>query len=136
MKYTAQDYPVQIWYSAEDKAFIAQVLDMPGISAFGGTREDAAREIGIVLETVLKIDREDGTEPPVPGSHKTRKAAEARKPRRLNKLYVTQDGSFGLTGTRDKPVVRYGTPAKAVGDARGSAARPKPKNRLPSVLIK
>jgi predicted RNase H-like HicB family nuclease len=82
MKYTARDYPVQIWYSVEDKAFIAQVLDMPGISAFGDTREIAAREIGIVLEMVLQIDQEDRTEPPIPGSFKKRRVKAPQKQKR------------------------------------------------------
>ena len=136
MKYTTQDYPVQIWYSVEDKAFIAQVLDMPGISACGNTREAAAREIGIVLEMVLKIDREDGTEPPVPGGYKTRKVQEARKPKRLNKLYIVEGESVRVTGTHDKPVVRFGSAAKTVGHARVSAAAHKSKNIRRPVLVK
>ena len=38
-------YPVDIFYSDEDEGFIALAPDLPGCSAFGATRADAANEI-------------------------------------------------------------------------------------------
>jgi predicted RNase H-like HicB family nuclease len=66
MKYSVKDYEVRIWYSAEDEGFVAQAVDLPGISAVAGSREGAAREIGVALELALKTYEEDGVEPPIP----------------------------------------------------------------------
>jgi len=68
MKYSAQDYEVRIWHSAADRGFVAQVVDLPGISAVGDTREDAAREIGVALDLALEVYKEDGVAPPTPGN--------------------------------------------------------------------
>ena len=37
-------YPLSIFWSAEDKGFIAEVPDLPGCSAWGETEAEAARE--------------------------------------------------------------------------------------------
>jgi predicted RNase H-like HicB family nuclease len=37
-------YPLNIFWSAEDKGFIAEVPDLPGCSAWGETEASAARE--------------------------------------------------------------------------------------------
>lgn len=37
-------YPLNIFWSAEDKGFIAEAPDLPGCSAWGATEADAARE--------------------------------------------------------------------------------------------
>ncbi len=37
-------YPLNIFWSAEDKGFIAEALDLPGCSAWGETEVEAARE--------------------------------------------------------------------------------------------
>jgi antitoxin HicB len=36
-------YPLEIFWSAEDEGFIAEVPDLPGCSAWGKTEADAAR---------------------------------------------------------------------------------------------
>lgn len=66
MKHSAQDYEVRLWYSPADKGFVAQVVDMPGVSAVGDTREDAAREIQVALDLALRVYAEDGIAPPAP----------------------------------------------------------------------
>lgn len=37
-------YPLNIFWSAEDKGFIAEAPDLPGCSAWGDTEAEAARE--------------------------------------------------------------------------------------------
>ena len=63
-----RDYEIRIWYSAEkgDESFVAQVVEWPGIMAHGATREEAARQIQLVLEGALEVAAEEGTKPPTP----------------------------------------------------------------------
>ncbi len=71
-KTTAQpggrDYEIRIWYSADkgDECFIAQVVDWAGIMAHGDTREEAARQIQLALESALEVAAERGLKPPAP----------------------------------------------------------------------
>jgi antitoxin HicB len=37
-------YPLDIFWSEEDRGFIAEARDLPGCSAWGSTEEEAARE--------------------------------------------------------------------------------------------
>jgi predicted RNase H-like HicB family nuclease len=43
-KYRPKDHEIRTWWSEQDHAFLAQVLDMPGITAHRETPQDAARE--------------------------------------------------------------------------------------------
>lgn len=45
----ADRYPVELIWSDEDAGWIATAPDLPGCSAWGATRGDALREIGIVI---------------------------------------------------------------------------------------
>ncbi len=67
--YKADDYGVHIWWSEEDKVFVAQVIDMPGIMAHGDTREQAAHEIQVALEFALAVYYEEDRMPPAPMKH-------------------------------------------------------------------
>ena len=64
----ARDYEIRIWYSPEvgDKCYVAQVVEWPSITAFGDTREEAAREIQVALDLALASAREAGIKPPAP----------------------------------------------------------------------
>jgi predicted RNase H-like HicB family nuclease len=70
MKHTAKDYEVRIWYSSVpgDECYVAQVNDMPGIMAHGGSREAAAREIQDALKLALDSYDENNEDPPAPKS--------------------------------------------------------------------
>jgi predicted RNase H-like HicB family nuclease len=63
-----RDYEIRIWYSAEkgDECFIAQVVEWPGIMAHGDTREEAARQIQLAIESALEVATERGIKPPTP----------------------------------------------------------------------
>lgn len=54
-------YPVYLWWSDEDKVWVAEVPDLPGLMAHGKTEAQAIREAGIAvegwLEAAAKEDR-------------------------------------------------------------------------------
>ncbi|MGI8603601.1 MAG: type II toxin-antitoxin system HicB family antitoxin [Verrucomicrobiales bacterium] len=79
-RYKAKDYEIRIWWSEEDDAFLAQVVDMPGLMTHGETPEDAARENYVALELALDCLREDGKTPPAPGSRRVHHASAAHAP--------------------------------------------------------
>ena len=66
MKYTAKDYEVRIWFSAEDAGYVAAVVAIPSISVVAESREQAAREIEAAITTALTLYAEDGEVPPSP----------------------------------------------------------------------
>lgn len=50
-------YPLNILWSYEDKGFIAEVPDLPGCSAWGGTEAEAAREAQDAISAWLQATR-------------------------------------------------------------------------------
>ena len=60
-------YPIVIFSSDEDEAYIADVPDLRSCSAHGETPEEALREIQIALELRLEAARELGIPLPEPG---------------------------------------------------------------------
>ena len=61
-------YPIQVFWSDEDAAFVATAPDLPGCSAIGRTRHDAAREIEDAIEAWLQAARTVGNPVPQPGT--------------------------------------------------------------------
>lgn len=61
-------YPVEIFYSAEDGGYIANVPDLPYCSAFGETPEEALREIQVAIKLHLDVLKEIGRPIPEPSS--------------------------------------------------------------------
>lgn len=59
-------YPLKIFWSEEDKGFIAEVLDLPGCSAWGATEADAARRAPRAIAAWLEAARAAGREIPAP----------------------------------------------------------------------
>jgi len=55
-----------IQWSEEDKAYVAVVPELPGLSAFGSSPEEAAKELAIAKEAFLEVLVEDGEEIPEP----------------------------------------------------------------------
>ncbi len=64
------NYSTIIQWSDEDEGYIAIVPELPGVSAFGETIEEAARELEIAKQLVLKVYAEDGC--PLPDPDKLR----------------------------------------------------------------
>ena len=67
-RFEPKDYEIRVWWSEEDDAFLAQVVDMPGIMTHGDTPEEAARENYVALQLGLDCLRDKGKKPPSPGS--------------------------------------------------------------------
>ncbi len=59
-------YSVNIGWSEEDEAFIALIPELPELSAFGDTPEEAAKEAGIAAKSFVKVYKEDGLTVPKP----------------------------------------------------------------------
>lgn len=59
-------YRVEIYYSEEDKVYIANVPDLKYCSAFGETPEDALKEIKIALKGWIETVLEKGEKLPEP----------------------------------------------------------------------
>lgn len=59
-------YPLDIFWSDEDKGFIAEVPDLPGCSAFGKTPDEAAREAQDAIASAMEAMRKAGRAIPAP----------------------------------------------------------------------
>lgn len=55
-----KDYHINIFYSAEDDGYIADIPDLAFCSAFGATPEDALRELNIAKDAWLQAAAEAG----------------------------------------------------------------------------
>ena len=61
-------YPVKIFYSEEDKGYIATIPDLLGCSAFGNTEEEALKEVKIAQQLWLKAAQSENRHIPRPTS--------------------------------------------------------------------
>jgi predicted RNase H-like HicB family nuclease len=59
-------YHINVFFSAEDKAFIADVPDLRACSAHGSTPEEAVREVMIAIDAWIKTARKHGKRVPKP----------------------------------------------------------------------
>jgi antitoxin HicB len=59
-------YSLQIKWSDEDNGYIATASELPGLSAFGKTQEEAVSELKIAAEAYLDALKESGQALPVP----------------------------------------------------------------------
>lgn len=59
-------YSIQLFWSEEDDSYVATIEEFPGLSAFGDTPEEAAREARIAAEGFIKVLQEDGELIPEP----------------------------------------------------------------------
>jgi predicted RNase H-like HicB family nuclease len=59
-------YSLQIKWSDEDNGYIATAPELPGLSAFGKTQEEAVSELKIAAEAYLETLKESGQALPVP----------------------------------------------------------------------
>ena len=67
-------YAIEIFYSEEDKGYIAVVPELPGCSAFGETEEKALEEIKTAMELWLETAKKEGREIPQPRGKELLKA--------------------------------------------------------------
>jgi predicted RNase H-like HicB family nuclease len=59
-------YEVIIYWSEEDKTFIAEVPELPGCSADGKTYQEALKNVEIIIQEWLETANELGREIPQP----------------------------------------------------------------------
>jgi predicted RNase H-like HicB family nuclease len=63
---TARDYPIVVFWSQEDEAYIADVPDVVFCSAWGATPEEALREARLALADILDDASDRGIVLPPP----------------------------------------------------------------------
>lgn len=61
-----KDYHINIFYSVEDEAYIADIPDFEMCSAFGVTPEEALHEVLIAKDAMIETMREKGLPIPEP----------------------------------------------------------------------
>jgi len=62
----AYSYEMIIWWSAEDDAYVVDVLELPGCMAHGATRQEAIKNAEDAIKFWIKTAKEDGQEIPKP----------------------------------------------------------------------
>jgi predicted RNase H-like HicB family nuclease len=65
-------YSVNIRWSPADKAFIAEVPELPGCMADGSTRREALVNVERVIREWIEIAQAEGRSVPKPGIHAAR----------------------------------------------------------------
>jgi predicted RNase H-like HicB family nuclease len=60
------DYHINVFYSDEDSAYVADIPDLEACSAFGSTAEEALAEVERAKHTWLAVAREAGRPIPEP----------------------------------------------------------------------
>lgn len=63
---TMKHYPIEIFWSAEDKGFIAEVPDLPGCNAMGSTEAEALTEAKDAIRSWLQAAKATKREIPKP----------------------------------------------------------------------
>jgi len=53
-------YSVNTYWSDEDEGYVAFIPELPGLSAFGDTPEEAVAEAKIAADGFIKVLQEDG----------------------------------------------------------------------------
>jgi predicted RNase H-like HicB family nuclease len=61
-----KDYHINVFYSGDDEAYIADIPDLPHCSAFGTTPEEALREVLQAKQAWLEAARASGKPVPEP----------------------------------------------------------------------
>ena len=60
-------YAIEIFYSSEDRGYIAVVPELPGCSALGETEEEALKEAKVAIALWLETAKKEGRKAPKPG---------------------------------------------------------------------
>lgn len=61
-----EDYHINIFWSDEDKCYVADIPDLYPCSAFGATPEEALAQIQVAKSAWLAVAKEDGLPIPEP----------------------------------------------------------------------
>ena len=61
-----KDYHINVFYSDEDKGYIADIPDLRYCSAFGRTAEEAVREVSVAKKAWIESAKASGKRVPKP----------------------------------------------------------------------
>ena len=64
-------YEINLYWSEEDQAFIAEVPDLPGCAADGETYQEALQNIEIIMQEWIETAQELGRKIPAPTQFKS-----------------------------------------------------------------
>jgi predicted RNase H-like HicB family nuclease len=73
---TANRYAIIVFWSEDDRAWVADVPDLKSCAAFGGTPEEAFAEVRTAMDAWLAAARDAGLEIPKPQFRPHHEAAE------------------------------------------------------------
>lgn len=91
-------YPIKVFYSDEDRGFIAVIPDLPGCSAFGETENEAIKQIKIAQELWVKTAKKEGRKIPRPSSEGTYSGRIlARTPKSLHRILMEKAKEEGVS---------------------------------------
>lgn len=62
----AHKYELSVYWSGEDRVFVAEVPDLPGCMAHGSTPTDAVRSVAAAIALWIDTARADGVAVPEP----------------------------------------------------------------------
>ena len=68
---TMHKYAIEIFYSEDDRGYIAVVPELPSCSAFGETEEMALREIKVAMDLWLETAKSEGATDPKSAGKRT-----------------------------------------------------------------
>lgn len=63
-------YAIEIFYSVEDKGYVAVVPELPGCSAFGETEEEALKQVKVAIDLWLETAEKESRQIPKPSQKK------------------------------------------------------------------
>jgi predicted RNase H-like HicB family nuclease len=92
------EYSMRVTWSAEDDAFIAVCPELHGISAFGSSPEDAAKELSVAIALAIEVMVEDGDRLPEAATvHTFSGQLRVRMPRSLHARLSDQAEREGVS---------------------------------------
>ena len=71
-----ENYAIVVFWSPEDRTWIADAPDLKSCSAFGETAEQAVAELKVAMEAWLDVAKAKGKPLPIPHFHTALHAAE------------------------------------------------------------
>lgn len=93
-----RNYGFKIFWSNDDNAFIATCPEFPGLSAHGGTEEEALREAKVALELFVEDMQESGETLPAPLlAHSYSGQFRLRLPRTLHRQLAERAEEEGVS---------------------------------------
>lgn len=91
-------YSINAFWSDEDECYVALIPELPGLSAFGDTPEEAVAEAKIAADGFVKVLQEDGCEIPEPKKLKIHSGqTRLRLPKTLHSALTQEARSEGIS---------------------------------------